>query len=70
MTVEVDMLDFEEVKFEGDKVECFMDLQIGKYPDSESIHEEAVKIGKWCMVVWRILSMLYFGSLIPLIFRI
>ena len=42
---EVDMLDFEEVKFEGDSVECFMDLQAGKYPDSRDI-EEAVKIGE------------------------
>ena len=42
---EVDMLNVEEVKFEGDSVECFMDLQVGKYPDSTDI-DEAVKIGE------------------------
>ena len=42
---EVEMLDFEEVKFEGDSVDCWMDLQVGKYPDSEEIHS-AVKIGE------------------------
>ena len=42
---EVMMLDFEEVKFEGDSVDCWMDLQVGKYPDSEEIHS-AVKIGE------------------------
>ena len=39
------MLDFEEVKFSGDSVECFMDLQVGKYPESDTI-DEAVKIGE------------------------
>ena len=42
---EVQMLDFEEVRFEGDSVDCWMDLQVGKYPDSEEIHA-AVKIGE------------------------
>ena len=39
------MLDFEEVRFEGDKVECFMDLEVGRYPDSRDI-TEAVSIGQ------------------------
>jgi len=42
---EVEMLDFEEVKFEGDSVDCWMDLQVGRYPDSEEI-TSAVKIGE------------------------
>ena len=42
---EVQMLDFKEVKFQGDSVECFMDLQAGKYPESADI-TEAVKIGE------------------------
>ena len=42
---EVQMLDFEEVKFEGDSVDCWMDLQVGRYPESEEIHS-AVKIGE------------------------
>ena len=42
---EVQMLDFEEVKFEGDSVDCWMDLQVGRYPDSEEVHS-AVKIGE------------------------
>ena len=42
---QVEMLDFEEVKFEGDSVDCWMDLQVGKYPESEEIHS-AVKIGE------------------------
>ena len=41
----VQMLDFEEVQFEGDSVDCWMDLQVGKYPDSEEVHS-AVKIGE------------------------
>ena len=42
---EVQMLDFEEVKFEGDSVDCWMDLQVGRYPESEEVHS-AVKIGE------------------------
>ena len=42
---EVEMLDFEEVKFSGDSVDCFMDLQVGRYPESAGI-TEAVKIGE------------------------
>ena len=42
---EVRMLDFEEVRFEGDKVECFMDLLAGRYPDAGEI-TEAVSIGQ------------------------
>jgi hypothetical protein len=43
---EVQMLDYEEVRFEGDSVvDCWMDLQVGKFPDSEEV-TAAVRIGQ------------------------
>jgi hypothetical protein len=43
---EVQMLDYEEVRFAGDSaVECWMDLQVGKFPDSTAV-TAAVRIGQ------------------------
>ncbi len=40
------MLDYEEVRFAGDSaVECWMDLQVGKFPDSTAV-TAAVRIGQ------------------------
>ncbi len=40
------MLDYEEVRFAGDSaVDCWMDLQVGKFPDSTAV-TAAVRIGQ------------------------